>query len=295
MTLQLVRLTEQELRLLRLLAQGHTAKTIATSEGLSVNVVNERLRSARRKTGAVSSRELARLVGEQEQNLPQENRNKLFGVEGEPSSDHRSERRPAKGAGSSIVWRSAMVVGVLIAASIAALVTAAPEKTASKAQGLPMPIASDVAAIRHWRVMSSSDRVPTITYLVPSSDSPGASTPTVILSCRSVSIDVRVRGFTPANSWPQPKLKTRIGSVERMGSPEVNATGDKPTLGYAFAIADEVLEPLALGEPISFEFNGATMDVPIIPELMRTQFVERCGALVHPGMRKRGAASDRVY
>lgn len=188
-----------------------------------------------------------------------------------------------------------MVVGVLIAASIAALFAVAPEKSASKDQGLRMPVASGDATTRHWRVMSSSDRVPAIAYLVPSSDNPGSSTPTVILACQAVSIDVRVRGFTPANSWPQPKLKTRIGSVERMGSPEVNATGDKPILGYAFAIADEVLEPLARGEPISFEFNGATMDVPIIPELMRTQFVERCGALVHPGMRKRGAASDRVH
>lgn len=66
-------------------------------------------------------------------------------------------------------------------------------------------------------------------------------------------------------------------------------------LGYGFAIADEVLDPLALGAPISFKFNGTTMDVPVIPEEVRTQFVERCGALVHPGMRKRGAASDRVY
>ncbi len=259
-----------------------------------MNVVNERLRSARRKTGAVSSRELARLVGEQEQGLPQENWTKLIGIEGEPFGDH-SEPRPADGAGSSKVWRSAMVVGVLIAASIAALVTAASDRPESKVHTLPAPASSGLGAGSHWRVMSSSDRVPSISYLVRSSESPGYFTPTVILSCRSVSIDVGVRGFTPANSWPQPALKTRIGSVERMGSPEVNAAGEKPMLGYAFAIADEVLEPLARGEPISFEFNGTAMDVPIIPQEMRTQFVERCGALVHPGMRKRGAASDRVH
>jgi hypothetical protein len=35
--------------------------------------------------------------------------------------------------------------------------------------------------------------------------------------------------------------------------------------------------------------------VPTIPELQRAQFAERCGALVHPGMRRRGAASNRVY
>src|SRR5450830_1529076 len=65
MSLNLDRLTAQEQDLLRLLAQGHTAKTIANLTGLSVNSVNERLRSARRKTGAVSSRELARRLADQ--------------------------------------------------------------------------------------------------------------------------------------------------------------------------------------------------------------------------------------
>jgi len=188
-----------------------------------------------------------------------------------------------------------MVVGVLIAASIAALVAAEADKPKSKATDVPLPATNGVGAGSHWRVMSSSSRVPAITYLVPSSQSPGSYTPMVILSCESVSISVSVRGFNPANSWPQPALETRIGSVDRFGSPKVSAAGEKPMLGYGFAIADEVLEPLALGEPISFKFNGTSMDVPIIPEGIRTQFVERCGALVHPGMRKRGAASDRVY
>lgn len=188
-----------------------------------------------------------------------------------------------------------MVVGVLIAASIAALVAAVSDKPESKAPVFPLPAANGVGAGSHWQVMSLSSRVPAITYLVPSSQSPGAYTPTVILSCESVSIGVSVRGFDPANSWPQPALETRIGSAERTGSPEVSGAREKAMLGYGFAIADEVLEPLALGAPISFKFNGTTMDVPIIPEEIRTQFVERCGALVHPGMRKRGAASVRVY
>ncbi|WP_313102442.1 hypothetical protein [Brevundimonas sp.] len=188
-----------------------------------------------------------------------------------------------------------MVVGVLVAASIAALVAAVSDEPESKAAVYPLPAANGVGTGSHWQAMSSSSRRPAITYLVPSSQSLGSYTPTVILSCESVSIGVSVRGFDPANSWPQPALETRIGTAERTGSPQVSAAGEKPMLGYRFAIADEVLEPLALGEPISFKFNGTTMDVPVIPEEIRTQFVERCGALVHPGMRKRGAASDRVY
>lgn len=59
-------LSPGERRVLALLARGHTAKSIAAETGLSVHAVNERLRDARRKTGAASSRELARLVASQE-------------------------------------------------------------------------------------------------------------------------------------------------------------------------------------------------------------------------------------
>ena len=55
-------LTERELEILRLLAAGHTVKTIAARLDRSETAINERLRSARRKTGVGSSRELARLL-----------------------------------------------------------------------------------------------------------------------------------------------------------------------------------------------------------------------------------------
>lgn len=294
MARQLDRLTEQERSLLRLLAQGHTAKTIATAEGLSVNIVNERLRSARRKTGAVSSRELARLVGGEEQRLPPENRDKLFGVERTWSNQQASQQGPASTVGSKMVRRTAMIVGFLAAAGFVAYVTSVPETPAQMAQYFS-PSSRGVAAVREWQVMSSSAKSPAITYLVPSSDNPHVSIPTVILSCRTVSLDVRVWGFTPGNSWPQPTLTTRIGSIERTGSPVVTASGRNPALGYSFAIADDVLEPLRRGEPISFEFNNATVAVPTIPEALRREFVQRCESLVHPGMRSRGAASSRVY
>lgn len=66
MTPDLSRLTDTERQILRLLAQGHTAKSAATLLGLTEAAINERLREARRKTGVGSSRELARLVSRDE-------------------------------------------------------------------------------------------------------------------------------------------------------------------------------------------------------------------------------------
>ncbi|MEJ6010646.1 helix-turn-helix transcriptional regulator [Novosphingobium aquae] len=59
------RLTDKELEILRLLAAGHTVKSIAARLGRSETSINERLRDARRKTGVGSSRELARLLDTQ--------------------------------------------------------------------------------------------------------------------------------------------------------------------------------------------------------------------------------------
>ncbi|HJS10450.1 helix-turn-helix transcriptional regulator [Sphingopyxis sp.] len=56
------RLTDREMEILRLLVAGHTVKTIAARLGRSETSINERLRTARRKTGVGSSRELARLL-----------------------------------------------------------------------------------------------------------------------------------------------------------------------------------------------------------------------------------------
>ena len=55
-------LTDRELEVLCLLAAGHTVKTIAARLDRSEASINERLRTARRKTGIGSSRELARLL-----------------------------------------------------------------------------------------------------------------------------------------------------------------------------------------------------------------------------------------
>jgi len=74
--IELEGLNEAERRVLRMLAEGHTAKSIASTLDSTPAAVNERLREARRKTGAGSSRELARLL------KAQENRHEQIGVGG---------------------------------------------------------------------------------------------------------------------------------------------------------------------------------------------------------------------
>jgi DNA-binding CsgD family transcriptional regulator len=64
-------LTEKEKQTLRLLLAGHDAKSMARHFGLSVHTINERLRDARRKLSASSSREAARLLRQAEGAHPQ--------------------------------------------------------------------------------------------------------------------------------------------------------------------------------------------------------------------------------
>ncbi len=72
-------LTSREIEILELLSEGHEAKSIAKVLGLSVHTVNERLRNARVKLGATSSREAARrMMAERDQ--PKTIGYKEFGV-----------------------------------------------------------------------------------------------------------------------------------------------------------------------------------------------------------------------
>lgn len=59
-------LSDKERQTLRLIVQGHDAKSIAGALGLSVHTINERLREARRKMAVSSSREAARMLARRE-------------------------------------------------------------------------------------------------------------------------------------------------------------------------------------------------------------------------------------
>lgn len=64
-------LTEKEKETLRLLVDGHDAKSMARHLGLSIHTVNERLRDARRKMAVSSSREAARQLRAMERQNPE--------------------------------------------------------------------------------------------------------------------------------------------------------------------------------------------------------------------------------
>lgn len=121
--IDLSRLNEAERRVLRLLGEGHTAKSIANELGSTSAAVNERLREARRKTEVGSSRELARLL------KAQENRDEQIGVAG------RRVTSATFSAPAAEPWRPqtgviAMIALLLVAAAgAAALISQAPAST----------------------------------------------------------------------------------------------------------------------------------------------------------------------
>jgi DNA-binding CsgD family transcriptional regulator len=151
-SVDLSRLNDTERRVLRLLAEGHTAKSIANTTGSTPAAVNERLREARRKTGVGSSRELARLL------RAQENRHELIGVGRAPS------------AGATLLqpdadpWRPQMGVVAMIAlftvavAGAAALMTEASPSITNDVDpliGSPLEHAPDIATL-HEKVRSEA-------------------------------------------------------------------------------------------------------------------------------------------
>ncbi len=131
-----------------MLAEGHTAKTVATELETSPAAVNERLREARRKTGVGSSRELARLL------KAQENRDEIIGV-GKPRNVSALEPRP-----DAVPWRPhtgviAMIGLFLVAAAGATFIFQSPQvaNEVDPLLGTPLTTAPDPAAL-HARVRS---------------------------------------------------------------------------------------------------------------------------------------------
>jgi DNA-binding CsgD family transcriptional regulator len=113
-------LTEREKRTLRLLLEGHDAKSIARELDLSVHTINERLRDARRKLGVSSSREAARILVEGDpQSRPQSVRDNPFGVFAatQIQPERPAPDRPAR-AGQRLAWLGGgmLVMSLMIAA-----------------------------------------------------------------------------------------------------------------------------------------------------------------------------------
>jgi DNA-binding CsgD family transcriptional regulator len=118
-------LNDHERTVLGLLAQGHTVKSIATLTRRSEASVNERLREARRKTGVGSSRELARLLREQE------NRDEEIGVAMPGSRAASGGPEAARPAGGTNRKGPMLMFALLLGGAAAlALTLTAPHRSA---------------------------------------------------------------------------------------------------------------------------------------------------------------------
>ena len=127
-------LSDKEREVLRLLARGHDTKSAAATLRLSVHTVNERLREARLKTRAGSSRAAARLLAEQEDPeflgpskfvVP----DRVAGAE----QDGRSKRWPTDGSRFLSHWGIPMLTSAIVAAVIVAGTHADLEKRSTPA------------------------------------------------------------------------------------------------------------------------------------------------------------------
>jgi TonB family protein len=129
-----------------LLAQGHEAKSIASTLDLSVHTVNERLRAARRKLGVSSSREAARLLLAQEEAGAETSENigyKRIGVAPARPGDAYSPRAQlgATGAQRRLFW--IMIGATMLAILMSMLVTTHSGGNYSTARiNAPEPIGS---------------------------------------------------------------------------------------------------------------------------------------------------------
>lgn len=125
-------LSDKELEVLRLLAAGHTVKSIAASLGRSEASINERLRDARRKTGVGSSRELARLIS------TQENWDRKIDLPANELAPHGLEQPPKAGRNRP---KGAFVMAIALPIAAALSLVVAVGNISSQAP-LPQPAAS---------------------------------------------------------------------------------------------------------------------------------------------------------
>lgn len=144
-------LTEKEKQTLRLLVDGHDAKSMARHLGLSVHTINERLRDARRKLSASSSREAARQLREIEARYPEISGDKALGEATAPSG---MEQLALPADARRMVRPSGWVAGAIIMSfSLALLAFAAMSGDADTPPKPPATAQAEsaaVAAARDW-------------------------------------------------------------------------------------------------------------------------------------------------
>lgn len=141
-------LTDKEKETLRLLIAGHDAKSMARHLDLSVHTVNERLRYARRKLSASSSREAARLLHESERAHPQSVVDKTLGDAAHApvrQPGHKPESRPTR----RMLWPIGGLVMISLTLAMLAL-SASPQAAPDRANTAPVAETAPVLAARQW-------------------------------------------------------------------------------------------------------------------------------------------------
>jgi DNA-binding CsgD family transcriptional regulator len=152
-------LTEKEKQTLRLLLAGHDAKSMARHFGLSVHTINERLRDARRKLSASSSREAARLLREAEGADPQSLGDKAIGdAPLHPADQKGATAKP--GGGHRLAWAIGGTAMISLAIAALALSAAPQHRPATVAQSAPAPVAESAAtqAARAWLALVDAEK-----------------------------------------------------------------------------------------------------------------------------------------
>lgn len=145
-------LTDKEKQTLRLLGDGHDAKSLARHLGLSVHTVNERLRDARRKLAVSSSREAARLVRAVERAAPQSLGDTVLG-DAPPDPAMPSPVRPAPPVRRGWLIGAIVMTFALALLAYGALSGPAPQPAPSPAAAAQTPTAAEAAVVdaaRQW-------------------------------------------------------------------------------------------------------------------------------------------------
>lgn len=144
-------LTEKEKETLRLLVDGHDAKSMARHLGLSVHTINERLRDARRKMSASSSREAARQLREIEGRTPKNLGDKALGeAAAAPDMEEMTAPAETRRMGRPSGW---VAGGLFMSFSLALLAFASLSGSADTPAAAPSTVPAEsvaVAAAREW-------------------------------------------------------------------------------------------------------------------------------------------------
>jgi DNA-binding CsgD family transcriptional regulator len=144
-------LTDKEKQTLRLLLAGHDAKSLARHFNLSVHTINERLRDARRKLSASSSREAARLLREAEGADPHSIGDDGFGdAPAAPAGQEGATIKP--GPHRRAAWAIGGFAMITLAIAALALSAAPQHRPATAAHRAPAAVAESSAtkATRAW-------------------------------------------------------------------------------------------------------------------------------------------------